>query len=221
MPKERNTIGIHLKNLKRMISIYKIKPKFQQLLMPLLKLLRRLGISPNSITVFSILLSFVIAYFFWNTSDNSSYFLIVAFGLLLRMMLNALDGMMARIYNLQSKLGEILNEVGDIISDVAIYFPLILFEFLEIEIAIIFILLSIINEFCGVIAKVISGERRYDGPMGKSDRAFLVGVICIVYYFTNGLDPYMNYIIGGSSILMIFSSYVRLTKSMKNGKNNK
>ena len=204
-----------------MISIYKIKPKFQKLLMPLLKLLRRFGISPNSITIFSIFFSFVISYFFWNTSDNSSYFLIVAFGLLLRMMLNALDGMMARIYNLQSKLGEILNEVGDIISDAAIYFPLILFEFLEIEIAIIFILLSIINEFCGVIAKVISGERRYDGPMGKSDRAFLIGVICIVYYFTNGLDPYMNYIIGGSSILMIFSSYVRLTKSIKNGKNNK
>jgi len=80
-----------------MISIYKIKPKFQQLLMPLLKLLRRLGISPNSITLFSILLSFGIAYFFWNTSDNSSYFLIVAFGLLLRMMLNALDGMMPRL----------------------------------------------------------------------------------------------------------------------------
>jgi len=204
-----------------MISIYKIKPKFQQLLMPLLKLLRRLGISPNSITIFSILLSFVIAYFFWNTSDNSSYFLIVAFGLLLRMMLNALDGMMARIYNLQSKLGEILNEVGDIVSDVAIYFPLIIFESLRIEIAIIFILLSIINEFCGLMAKVISGERRYDGPMGKSDRAFLIGIICIVYYFTNGLAPYMNYIIGGSSILMIYSSFIRLTKSIKNGKNNK
>ncbi len=176
------------------------------------------GICAN---IISPILSFVIFYFFWNTSDNSSYFLIVAFGLLLRMMLNALDGMMARIYNLQSKLGEILNEVGDIISDVAIYFPLILFEFLEIEIAIIFILLSIINEFCGVIAKVISGERRYDGPMGKSDRAFLIGIICIVYYFTNGLDPYMNYIIGGPSIMIILSSYVRLTKSIKNGKNNK
>ncbi len=204
-----------------MISIYKIKPRFQQLLMPQLKLLKRLGISPNSITFFSILLSFGIAYFFWNTSDNSSYFLIVAFGLLLRMMLNALDGMMARIYNLQSKLGEVLNEVGDIVSDVAIYFPLIIFESLRIEIAIIFILLSIINEFCGLMAKVISGERRYDGPMGKSDRAFLIGIICIVYYFTNGLDPYMNYIIGGPSIMIILSSYVRLTKSIKNGKNNK
>jgi len=204
-----------------MISIYKIKPKFQQLLMPLLKLLRRLGISPNSITIFSIFFSFGISYFFWNASDNSSYFLIVAFGLLLRMMLNALDGMMARIYNLQSKFGEILNEVGDIVSDVAIYFPLIIFSSLSIEIAIIFIILSIINEFCGLIAKVISGERRYDGPMGKSDRAFLIGVICIVYYFTNSLDPYMNYIIGGSSILMIFSSFIRLTKSIKNGKINK
>ena len=204
-----------------MISIYKIKPKFQQLLMPLLKLLRRLGISPNSITIFSIFFSFVISYFFWNALDNSSYFLIVAFGLLLRMMLNALDGMMARIYNLQSKFGEILNEVGDIVSDVAIYFPLIIFSSLSIEIAIIFILLSIINEFCGLIAKVISGERRYDGPMGKSDRAFLIGVICIVYYFTNSLDPYMNYIIGGSSVLMIFSSFIRLTKSIKNGKINK
>ena len=204
-----------------MISIYKIKPKFQQLLMPLLKLLRRLGISPNSITIFSILLSFGIAYFFWNTSDNSSYFLIVALGLLVRMMLNALDGMMARIYNLQSKLGEVLNEVGDIVSDVAIYFPLIIFESLSTEIAIIFILLSVINEFCGLMAKLISGERRYDGPMGKSDRAFLIGIICIVYSFTNGLAPYINYIIAGSSILMIFSSYVRLTKSIKNGKNNK
>ena len=204
-----------------MMSIYKIKPKFQQLLMPLLKLLRGWGISPNAITILSIILSFALSYFFWNASDSSSYFLIVAFGLLLRMILNALDGMMARIYNLQSKLGEILNEVGDIISDVAIYFPLILFESLEVEIAIIFILLSIINEFCGLIAKVISRERRYDGPMGKSDRAFLVGVICIIYYFTNGLDPFINYIIGGSSILMILSSYIRLTKSIKNGKNNK
>ena len=203
-----------------MISVYNIKPKFQQLLMPLLKLLRRYRVSPNLITIFSIVLSFIISYFFWNALSNSLYFLIVAFGLLLRMMLNALDGMMARIYNLESEIGEILNEVGDIISDVAIYFPLIMFEFLEIEIAVIFILLSIINEFCGLMAKVMTGERRYDGPMGKSDRAFLIGILCIVYYFTSKLDPYMNYIIGFSSLLMILSSYIRLTKSIKNGKNN-
>lgn len=199
-----------------MISIYKIKPKFQKLLMPLLKLFKKLGISPNTITFSSILLSFLLSYFLWNAFENSLYFLFVAFGLLFRMMLNALDGMMARIYNLQSKKGEVLNEVGDIISDTAIYFPLILFEAIEIELAIIFIVLSIINEFCGLLAKVVSGNRRYDGPMGKSDRAFLIGLICIIYYFTNKIDPYMNTVIFVASILMIISSYLRLTKSITN-----
>tara|TARA_B100000900_G_scaffold199477_2_gene169151 strand:+ start:2622 stop:3224 length:603 start_codon:yes stop_codon:yes gene_type:complete len=199
-----------------MISIYKIKPKFQKLLMPLLKLLKKLGISPNTITFSSILLSFLLSYFLCNAFENPAYFLFVAFGLLFRMMLNALDGMMARIYNLQSKKGEVLNEVGDIISDTAIYFPLILFESIEIELAIIFIVLSVINEFCGLLAKVVSGNRRYDGPMGKSDRAFLIGLICIIYYFTNKMDPYMNIIIFVASALMILSSYIRLTKSIKN-----
>jgi len=199
-----------------MISIYKIKPKFQKLLMPLLKLFKKLGISPNTITFSSILLSFLLSYFLWNAFENPIYFLFVAFGLLFRMMLNALDGMMARIYNLQSKKGEVLNVVGDIISDTAIYFPLILFESIEIELAIIFIVLSVINEFCGLLAKVVSGNRRYDGPMGKSDRAFLIGLICIIYYFTNKMDPYMNIIIFVASALMILSSYIRLTKSIKN-----
>ena len=116
----------------------------------------------------------------------------------------------------KSKKGEILNEVGDIISDTAIYFPLILFETLDIKLAIIFITLAIINEFCGLLAKVLSGNRRYDGPMGKSDRAFLIGLVCIIYYFTNKIDPYMNTIIFVASILMIISSYLRLTKSIKN-----
>ncbi len=203
-----------------MISVYNIKPKFQKLLMPLLVILRRFGVSPNVITISSIFLSFVISYFFWCYLDNHFYLLIVAFGLLLRMMLNALDGMMARVYRLQSKTGEALNEVGDIISDVAVYFPLIKFSSLNIEFAIFFIVLSVINEFSGLLAKVISLERRYDGPMGKSDRALLIGVICIIYYFTENLDPYMNYIIGFSCVLMIISSFIRLKKSLENGKNN-
>jgi len=203
-----------------MISIYKIKPKFQKTLIPLLKILRKLRVSPNAITILSILLSILISYFFWNSSNNSLYFLFVAFGLLLRMMLNALDGMMARIYNLKSQLGEVLNELGDIVSDVLIYFPLILFESLKIEITIIFIILSIINEFCGLLGKIINGERRYEGPMGKSDRAFLIGGVCIIFYFTNELNNYMNYLIGGACLLIILSSYIRITKSLNNETNN-
>ena len=200
-----------------MISVYKLKPKFQKLLQPLLLLLKRMGVSPNHITVFTIIFSIIIGYILFLGIQDRFWFLIVAVGLFLRMMLNALDGMMAKQFNLQSKLGEILNEIGDVISDIAIYFPFIYFESIKSEYVIIFIFLSIINEFCGVLAKLISGTRRYDGPMGKSDRAFLVGVICIIIYFTDSILIYLDYVFIISIFLMLMSSYLRLTKSLKNG----
>jgi CDP-diacylglycerol--glycerol-3-phosphate 3-phosphatidyltransferase len=199
-----------------MISIYKLKPKFQKLLMPLLKLLHNFGITPNFLTVFTIVFSFFIGYLLFLGIDNQIYFLFVSLGLLIRMILNALDGMMATTYNLKSKKGEVLNEIGDVLSDIAIYFPFIYFKSLSIELIIIFLSLSVINEFCGLLAKSISGIRRYDGPMGKSDRAFFVGIICIILYFTNALLVYLDYIFLFAIILMLISSCLRLTKSLKN-----
>ena len=199
-----------------MISIYKLKPKFQKLLMPLLKLLHNFGITPNFLSVFTILFSFFIGYLLFLGIDNQIYFLFVSLGLLIRMILNALDGMMATTYNLKSKKGEVLNEIGDVLSDIAIYFPFIYFKSLSLELIIIFISLSVINEFCGLLAKSISGIRRYDGPMGKSDRAFFVGIICIILYFTNAVLVYLDYIFLFAIILMLISSCLRLTKSLKN-----
>jgi CDP-diacylglycerol--glycerol-3-phosphate 3-phosphatidyltransferase len=198
-----------------MISVYKLKPKFQQLLNPILILFRRIGISPNHITVFSVLFSVLIGYILWLAQENSLFYLFVALGLLFRMMLNALDGMMAKKYNLQSKTGEVLNEVGDILSDIAIYFPFIYFEGITLEYVIGFLLLSVINEFCGLLAKIISGERRYDGPMGKSDRALLVGLICIALFFSNSILIYIDYLFIIAMIMMLISSLLRLTKSIK------
>ena len=198
-----------------MISVYKLKPKFQQLLNPILMLFRRIGISPNHITVFSVLFSVLIGYILLLAQENSLFYLFVALGLLFRMMLNALDGMMAKKYNLQSKTGEILNEVGDILSDIAIYFPFIYFEGITLEYVIGFLLLSVINEFCGLLAKIISGERRYDGPMGKSDIALLVGLICIALFFSDSILRYIDYLFIIAMIMMFISSLLRITKSIK------
>lgn len=197
-----------------MISVYKIKPRFQKLLLPLLIFLRKMGVAPNHITVFSMIFSFSLGYLLLNAAENNLFYLLVAFGLLLRMALNALDGMMAKKYNLQSKSGEVLNEIGDVLSDVAIYFPLLYFENFRFEYVIIFIILSIINEFCGVLAKIISGERRYDGPMGKSDRALFIGLLCICLFFTSEVYNFLNYFLILAIVLMIISSYLRLINAI-------
>ncbi len=198
-----------------MISTYKIKPAFQKLLTPLLKVLRKLGVTPNLLTVKAILLSLFLGYLFYEAESNNTYYLYVALGLLFRMMLNALDGMMARVYDLQSRTGEVLNEVGDIVSDVAIFYPLLFLEGLDFRLAFSFIVLSVINEFCGILGKAMGGERRYDGPMGKSDRATVVGVICLLFYFDIGVEPYLKYIFAIAVGLVSLSSVIRLKHSIK------
>lgn len=198
-----------------MISIYKIKPKFQQLLLPVLKSFHNIGISANQITIASILLSLAIGVAFWFAGSNKYLFLALPIGLFIRMALNALDGMMARTYNQQTKKGEILNEIGDVISDLFIFFPLLLFERDNLYLIVIFLCLSIINEFAGILGKVVSKIRQYDGPMGKSDRAFVMGIYGLLSFFSIGFGKFSFWIFLVINILIVISTLTRLRKSLK------
>lgn len=197
-----------------MISIYNLKPKFQALLKPILEFLHSKGVTANQITLASVFWSFLIAAFFWFADSNHYYFLALPIGLFVRMALNALDGMMARIYKQQSKLGEILNELGDVISDVVLFLPLIKYEPDSLYFIIVFICLSIINEFAGILAKVVSGERRYDGPMGKSDRAFMIGLYGLLSFFGLNHFSFSPYIFLLLIVLVSLSTFIRLKKSI-------
>ena len=97
------------------------------------------------------------------------------------MALNAIDGMMAREHNMKSDLGMILNEVGDVLADSALYLPFafVFTEHAQPALIVTIVMLSIVSEMTGVVAVQINGERRYDGPLGKSDRAFLFGVLSL------------------------------------------
>jgi CDP-diacylglycerol--glycerol-3-phosphate 3-phosphatidyltransferase len=171
-------------------------------------------ISPNMITLFAILLSFITGLSIW-FYPSTKMLIILPIVLFIRMALNALDGMMAKNYNLQSKKGEVLNELGDIISDVFIFFPLFKLFHLNIYILFTFIILSLINEFTGILGKAISGERRYEGPMGKSDRALVMGLICLITYFNTSFINYVNNIFVACICLLIISTLIRTNKMLK------
>lgn len=200
-----------------MISVYQLKPKFQQLLMPILHFLHRKNISANQITLASIIWSMIIGVLFGYSDDYNIFFLALPIGLLVRMGLNALDGMMARKFNQTSRLGEVLNEIGDVISDVMIFLPLLKFQSESLYAIVIFIVLGIVNEMAGVLGKIVGTERRYDGPMGKSDRALLMGIYGLAMFFGADISDYSLYIFILLNILLIISTLVRLKKALKNG----
>lgn len=197
-----------------MISIYNIKPQFQKLLTPILIFLHKKKVSANQITITACILSLIIGICFWFADYSRALFLILPIGLLLRMALNALDGMMARKYNQMSKKGEILNEVGDVVSDLFVFFPLLKFQVESIYLVVVFICLSIINEFAGVMGKIISEERRYEGPMGKSDRAFLLGLYGLLSFFGISISAISSWVFLILIIFLLLSTVIRLRKAL-------
>lgn len=192
-----------------MISVYKIKPLFQKLINPLLNLFFRIGFTANGITWLAIFLSVSVGVLLW-LFPNGRMLWIFPIALLLRMVLNALDGMMAKTYNMTSVSGEILNELGDVVSDAAMYFPLIKLTGVNMWIVLLFVFLSTLNEFIGVLTKAATGNRRYDGPMGKSDRALVLGFTCLLFFFWSKVSIAFNYIFIGMSILLLLSSAIRI-----------
>ena len=162
-----------------MASIYDLKPAFQRLLRPLVAGLVRAGVTPNQVTVAALLLSAAVGgVIAWTRAPWS--LLLLPPALLLRMALNALDGMMAREHGMRTRLGALLNELGDVLSDAMLYLPLALLPGWPAAAVVCAVVLAGASELAGVAAAAAGASRRYDGPMGKSDRAAVFGALGLV-----------------------------------------
>ena len=152
-----------------MISVYALKPGFQNLLRPAVGRLSAWGVTPNQITLLACALSVLLGIAL--TFGNRRLGVLLPVFLPVRMALNAIDGMLARRTNQQTRLGAVLNELTDVVSDAALTLP---FAYvanpLGVGAAIFF---AALTEMAGLVGM---GERRYQGPFGKSDRAVALGV---------------------------------------------
>ena len=84
------------------MSIYALKPKFQNLLRPLVGQLVAISVTANQITLIACLLSTLLGVFLALFPTFSSLFFLIPIWLFLRMALNAIDGMLEREFNQKS-----------------------------------------------------------------------------------------------------------------------
>jgi CDP-diacylglycerol--glycerol-3-phosphate 3-phosphatidyltransferase len=160
-----------------MPSIYALKPRFQGMLRPAVAAMARAGITANQVTLFACAASVAVGIFLCNRSVQ--WLLILPPFFFARMALNAVDGMLAREFGQKSRLGAYLNELTDVVADAFLYLPFAYlpgFDPLWIGVVIV---LAVISEMTGVIGVMTGASRRYDGPMGKSDRAFVFGALAL------------------------------------------
>lgn len=160
-----------------MLSIYQLKPAFQNLLRPGVKRLYDRGVTANQVTLFAAVVSVLLGTLLLALPQHTWLFALIPLWMILRMALNAVDGMLAREFGQQSKLGAYLNELCDLIADSALFLPFALLPGVSPLLVVLVVLLALISEYAGVLGPMVGASRRYDGPMGKSDRAFCFGVL--------------------------------------------
>ena len=196
------------------MSIYDLKPKFQNLLRPLVITLEQRGVTANQVTLAACAISVILGLILTALSEYHWLFVLIPIWLFVRMALNAIDGMLAREFNQKSRLGGYLNEITDVVSDAALYLP---FAFISpfdgLQIGLI-IWLSAVTEFRGVLGQVQGKTRRYDGPLGKSDRAFLFGVLGLVYVFVPVLPDFLYWLVWIAIILLIATCVKRVKSGL-------
>jgi len=187
-----------------MASIYDLKPAFQNTLRPIVRLLARCGVTANQVTLLALVLSLATGgAIAWLRVGR--VLLLLPAVLLLRMALNAMDGMLAREHNQKTALGAILNELGDVVADAGLYAPLALVPGFQPWLVFAVVLLAVLSEMTGVIGVQIGASRRYDGPMGKSDRAFLFGLMGLLLGLRVPIARWISYVLAVMAVLLVLT----------------
>ena len=194
------------------MTIYDLKPKFQARLRPIVQSLADKGITPNQVTMFAMFLSILVGATIALTHGARWILLFVPFFMFLRMALNAIDGLLAKEHNMKTKRGAMFNEMSDVIADVALFLPFALIAGINPILVVLFAVVGVFNEMAGVVAQTLNGERRYDGPMGKSDRVFVVGFIALLLGLGVSAGLWVNLLFGIATLLAVLSTYNRAIK---------
>lgn len=188
-----------------MPSIYDLKPAFQGLLRPLVGKLAAGGVTANQVTLAAVFLSLAAGAAIALQPEQTGWLLLLPGVLFLRMALNAIDGMLAREHDQKTRLGAVLNELGDGVSDAALYLPLAWVPGFSPSLVVLVVLLALLTEMTGVLIQALGGSRRYDGPLGKSDRAFLFGALGLILGLGLPGGAWLNQVLGIAVLLLIWT----------------
>lgn len=197
------------------MSIYELKPRFQGLLRPLVVRLHGMGVTANQVTLAACVVSVALGLWLFFSAPSLAAFALVPLWMFLRMAFNAIDGMLAREHHQQSRLGAFLNELTDVVSDAALYLPFALVApFSGFWVGTVIVLAGL-SEFAGALGPTVGASRRYDGPLGKSDRAFVFGALGLYVALGWPLPGWTAWLMPLLAVLVAWTTANRIRRALE------
>lgn len=176
------------------MGIYATKSKWQRALRPIVALCVRNRIHPDIFTYSALTLSLVGAFALFWAGSNRVWLWLVPPCVLVRLLLNLMDGLVAREIGLASAWGEVKNEFGDRVADTAIFLGLGFGGYAEVRLAALALALILCVSYLGLLGKAVGGSRVYRGVFGKGDRMISLALFTLYPLFSGNLTSYNWYL---------------------------
>jgi len=157
-------------------GLYRMKPAAQGMVDPLVAWAIRHGVRPNVISAAAILVSACGALAIAASPTVPALLFLVPFAAAARLVLNLMDGLVARRTGLTSATGEMWNELGDRVCDVLLIGSLALVPAVGPALAFGAVIASLLASYAGITARAAGGRRQYGGIMSKPGRMIVLSV---------------------------------------------
>lgn len=163
------------------MDLYARKTAMLGRLTPIVERLAAAGVSPDTVTLAALPVAAAAGALLLLSSSAPGVLLAVPILAGLRLLLNLLDGALARRTGRIHPRGELLNEFGDRLADIAFLAPVAVLPGASAEVVLLGVLGAVLASYVGITAKAAGGDRTYRGVLSKPGRMLLLSTCALGY----------------------------------------
>jgi len=161
----------------------KLKEKVQQMLTAEAKIAHKIGLTPNTTSVIGIALAFLSALAYAEWQNRPAYLLIAAVLLLLSGFCDALDGVLARLYQQTTTFGGFLDSLLDRYADAAVYVGIIVGGLCDALWGLIALTGSLLVSYSRARAEAAGIKMESIGLAERAERIIILAIASLVAFF--------------------------------------
>lgn len=175
-------------------------------------------ISPNHISLLSVVFSLLALIFYTKSNDKSFYLFLAALCIQLRLICNLLDGMVAIEYNKKSIYGNLFNDIPDRFADVFIILGAGFYSYhnenttsFGFHLAWVNAILAVITAYIRVLGVSLGTPMFFSGIMAKPQRMAIITISSLLALIPHLTIPFISIAL----VIMFIGQCLTITKRIK------
>ncbi len=187
------------------MDLYRVKPALLRGLDPVLAWLERAGVRPDVLTLGAIPVGAIAGIAILASPTAPLVLVLVPLAAAARLILNLLDGALARRTGMIHAKGELFNEVGDRLADVLMLAPVAFVPGAHQATVLLGVTMAVLASFTSVATKAAGGTRSYRGILSKPGRMALLSVtaLAVIVVGPAAWGPFGPLLLIGTSLTLL------------------